>query len=201
MGHNDIQQGIISNVGEEDDKIHDFLNQNLTKLVILDEKTPLPIENYYSSKTTLGKDRIAAAAGGNYLFPGKNVLIIDAGTALTYEFVNSKGQYLGGGISPGLRMRFSSLHENTKRLPLVEPKEKFSFPANTTKSAIVSGVQTGIIYEIDGIINEFIEQFKPLKIVLTGGDSNFFERKLKNSIFVDSNLVLKGLNQILEFNV
>ncbi len=198
--HNHIHQGIISNVGQEDDKILSFLKRNLTKLLILDEKTPLPIENLYKTKSTLGKDRIAAAVGGYSLFPGTHVLIIDAGTALTYEFVTSGGQYLGGGISPGLKMRFRSLHENTKRLPLVEPKEKFSLPANKTKNAIISGVQYGIIHEIDGIINEFREQFNPLKIVLTGGDSIFFEKKLKNSIFVDSNLVLKGLNQILEFN-
>ncbi len=199
--YNEIQQGIISNVGKEDHKIHGFLNEKLKKLVILDEKTPLPVENLYKSRSTLGKDRIAAAVGGYYLFPGMNVLIIDAGTALTYEFVNSSGQYLGGGISPGLKMRFRSLHENTIRLPLVEPKEKFSFPANTTENAIVSGVQSGIIHEINGIINEFTIQFSPLKIVLTGGDSIFFETKLKNSIFVDSNLVLSGLYYILEFNV
>lgn len=199
--YNEIQQGIISNVGKEDHKIAGFLNEKLKKLVILDEKIPLPVENLYKSRSTLGKDRIAAAVGGYYLFPGMNVLIIDAGTALTYEFVNSSGQYLGGGISPGLKMRFRSLHENTIRLPLVEPKEKFSFPANTTENAIVSGVQSGIIHEINGIINEFTIQFSPLKIVLTGGDSIFFETKLKNSIFVDSNLVLSGLYYILEFNV
>lgn len=199
--YNEIQQGIISNVGKEDHKIAGFLNEKLKKLVILDEKTPLPVENLYKSRSTLGKDRIAAAVGGYYLFPGMNVLIIDAGTALTYEFVNSSGQYLGGGISPGLKMRFRSLHENTIRLPLVEPKEKFSFPANTTENAIVSGVQSGIIHEINGIINEFTIQFSLLKIVLTGGDSIFFETKLKNSIFVDSNLVLSGLYYILEFNV
>lgn len=198
--HNHIQQGIISNVGSEDDKILSFLKLNLTKLLVLDEKTLLPVKNLYKTKSTLGKDRIAAAVGGYSLFPGNHVLIIDAGTALTYEFVTSGGQYLGGGISPGLKMRFTSLHENTERLPLVEPKEKFPLPANTTESAIISGVQSGIIYEIDGIINEFREQFNPLKIVLTGGDSIFFEKKLKNSIFVDSNIVLKGLNQILEFN-
>ena len=198
--HNNIKQGIISNVGPEDDKIMSFLKRNLTKLLILDATTALPVKNLYKTKNTLGKDRIAAAVGGYSLFPGTHVLIIDAGTALTYELVTSGGQYLGGGISPGLKMRFSSLHENTERLPLVESREKFQLPANTTKSAIISGVQSGIIYEIDGIINEFREQFNPLKIVLTGGDSIFFEKKLKNSIFVDSNLVLKGLNQILEFN-
>ncbi len=198
--HHHIRQGIVSNVRQEDDKIYSFLKQNLTKLLILDEKTPLPVENLYKTKSTLGKDRIAAAVGGYSLFPGVNVLIIDAGTALTYEFVTSGGQYIGGGISPGLKMRFRSLHENTKKLPLTEPKEKFQLPANTTKSAIISGVQSGIIYEIDGIINEFREQFNSLRIVLTGGDSIFFEKKLKNSIFVDSNIVLKGLNQILIFN-
>jgi len=197
---NHVHQGIVSNVGQKDDKIFSFLKRNFIKLLILDEKTPLPIENLYKTKSTLGKDRIAAAVGGYSLFPGTHVLIIDAGTALTYEFVSSGRQYLGGGISPGLKMRFMSLHENTERLPLVKSKEKFILPANTTKSAIISGVQSGIIHEIDGIINEFREQFNPLKIVLTGGDCIFFEKNLKNSIFVDSNLVLKGLNQILEFN-
>ncbi len=196
-----IKHGIVSLVGKDDEDIIKFLSEKLDILISLDNNTPLPIKNLYKTKSTLGNDRLAAAVGAYLLFPGYNVLVIDAGTAITYEYINSHGHYLGGGISPGLNLRYRSLNDHTARLPLLQASDKFKLPANNTREAIVSGIQTGIIKEIDGIINDFKAQFKVHKVVLSGGDAIFFETKLKNSIFVDSNLVLKGLNRILEFNV
>ncbi len=195
-----IVKGIISITGKSNRDIINTLSKKLKLFIILDEYTPLPIENLYSTKDTLGKDRLAAAVAANYIYPERNILVIDAGTALTYEVINKKAQYLGGGISPGLAMRFKALNAFTDKLPLLYPAEKFTFPASTTTEAIQGGVQNGIIKEIESIINDCKKQYSDLKVVFTGGDAVFFDKKLKNSIFVDSNLVLKGLNRILEFN-
>ena len=198
--HAGIENGIISITGKSDPDLLNFISKQLGVFIILDENTSLPIENLYQTKETLGKDRIAAAVGANHLFPETNLLVIDAGTALTYEFINAKAQYLGGCISPGLIMRFKALNAFTDKLPLLAPSEDFNIPATNTTEAIQSGIQSGIIKEIEGTIIEYKEQYSDLKVVLTGGDILFFEKKLKSSIFVDSNLVLKGLNRILEFN-
>lgn len=195
-----LDKGIVSITGKSDPEVLSFISNNLDLFLILDEHTPLPIENLYETKDTLGKDRIAAAVAANHLFPANNLLVIDAGTALTYEFINNKAQYLGGCISPGLSMRFKALNTFTNRLPLVAASEQYNVPASTTHDAIQCGVQSGIIKEIEGTIKEFEGQYSDLKIVFTGGDVVFFEKKVKSSIFVDSNLVLRGLNRILEFN-
>ena len=195
-----IENGIISLVGNPDKNTTSFLHSKLKKLLLLDENTLLPIDNLYKTKKTLGKDRLAAVIGANYLFPINDILVIDAGTAITYDFINSAGQYPGGSISPGLYMRYKALHKFTSKLPLLAPSEHYSLPAKTTEDSIIAGVQSGMINEIKGIINEYKEQYPELKIVLTGGDAIFFEKILKNSIFVDLNLVLKGLNRILAHN-
>ena len=195
-----LEKGIISITGKSNRDLISTVSKKLKLFIILDEYTPLPIENLYSTKDTLGKDRLAAAVAANYIYPERNILVIDAGTALTYEVINKKAQYLGGGISPGLAMRFKALNAFTDKLPLLYPAEKFTFPASTTTEAIQGGVQNGIIKEIESIINDCKKQYSDLKVVFTGGDAVFFDKKLKNSIFVDSNLVLKGLNRILEFN-
>ncbi len=195
-----IKDGIISMVGSSDKRTNDLLQSKLKKIILLDESTVLPIDNLYKTKKTLGKDRLAAVVGANYLFPKNNILVIDAGTAITFDFVDSDGKYRGGSISPGLHMRYKALHEFTSNLPLLAPREYYSSPAVTTEDSIIAGVQSGMVNEIMGIINEYQEQYPELKIVLTGGDAIFFERILKNSIFVDLNLVLKGLNRILAYN-
>lgn len=195
-----IGKGIISITGKPDQDIISILSEKLKPFIILDEYTPLPIENLYSTKETLGKDRLAAAVAANYIYSGSNILVIDAGTALTYELINNKAQYLGGSISPGLIMRFKALNAFTDKLPMLTQTENYTFPATTTADAIQCGVQTGIIKEIESIINDCKKQYSDLKVVFTGGDAVFFDKILKSSIFVDSNLVLKGLNRILEFN-
>lgn len=195
-----LEKGIISITGKSNQDLISTLSKKLKLFIILDEYTSLPIENLYRTKETLGKDRLAAAVAANYIYPECNILVIDAGTALTYELINNKAQYLGGSISPGLAMRFKALNAFTDKLPLLSPAKKYTFPAITTAEAIQGGVQNGIIKEIDSIINDCKKQYSDLKVVFTGGDAVFFDKKLKSSIFVDSNLVLKGLNRILEFN-
>ena len=148
----------------------------------------------------MGKDRLAAAVTGNHFFPNQNVLIIIAGTCITYEFVNTKAEYLGGAISPGISIRFKALHTFTGKLPLVEKKIKASIIGNTTENSILSGVINGCFYEVKGITYEYTDKYKDLKIILSGGDMKYFDKILKNSIFAISNIVLIGLNIILDFN-
>jgi type III pantothenate kinase len=150
----------------------------------------------------LGSDRISAAVGGYYLYPNKNVLVIDAGTCIKYNFTNSNNQYLGGGISPGIEMRFKALQKFTDKLPLIEIDLNFnSLIGASTQSSILSGVLNGTISEIDGIINLYKLQFPDLICILTGGDSQYLANRLKNSIFTHQNLVLKGLNNILNYTI
>jgi type III pantothenate kinase len=197
----DLQYSILSTVKDIDKDIIPFLSENFDYFLYLDEYTSLPIENLYKTKKTLGKDRIAAAVGANNIFPDTNVLVIDAGSALTLDFVTSDNRFIGGNISPGLNMRYKALHHFTENLPLLSENNTFDYIGNSTESAIISGVQQGIIFEIDGYINYLKLKYPDLKVILTGGDSNFFEKKLKNTIFVNSNLTLIGLNRILEYNV
>ncbi len=195
-----IKKAIIANVGDENIKLINQLKELKIPIVILNSKTPIPVKNLYSTPETLGVDRLAAIIGAYSLFKNENLLIIDAGTALTIDFINKKAEYLGGNISPGIEMRFKALNTFTKKLPLVSKNDDFNFIGNSTESAIISGVQQGIINEIDGYINNFNKEYKNLKIILTGGDSFFFEKNIKNIIFANSELVLIGLNYILQYN-
>ena len=149
----------------------------------------------------LGKDRLAAAVGANYLQPGKDLLVIDAGTAITYELIDASGSYLGGNISPGMTTRFRALNLFTEKLPLVVEQEYIPLVGTDTETAIQAGVVNGIVCEMDGYIEMLRLKYPNLLVFLTGGHSFYFERRLKNSIFADINLVLTGLNRILEYNV
>jgi type III pantothenate kinase len=173
-----------------------------TDVLVFTSETPVPIINAYKSAHTLGSDRLAGAVGGNFLFPGKNVLVIDAGTCIKYNFVNSNNEYIGGAISPGLQMRFKAMHTFTSRLPLLEVDEKYDELIGTNSAeSILSGAQIGAIAEVDGCIALYKEQYPDINVIITGGDVNFFEKRLKNSIFADQNLILKGLNEILDYNI
>ena len=166
----------------------------------LDNLTPVPFENKYASPETLGKDRIALVASAVYSFPGKNVLIIDAGTCITYDLKTEEEVYLGGAISPGLNMRFKSLHKFTANLPLISPKPEAELIGNTTQTSILSGIINGIKMELKGTVESYRSQFEDLTVIFTGGDSQILSIPLKNSIFANSNFLLEGLNSILEFN-
>ncbi|MDR2679634.1 MAG: type III pantothenate kinase [Tannerella sp.] len=194
------EQGIISSVVDRDEALVNYLKEHLNNLLWLDEHTPIPIRSEYETKETLGKDRIAAATGANYLQPGRNLLVIDAGTAITYEVIESSGIYKGGNISPGLTTRFRALNTFTRRLPLVKEKSEVPFIGTSTESAILAGVINGIVYEMDGFIDALKAKYGDIFVFLTGGHSFYFERRLKNHIFADANLVLVGLNRILEYN-
>jgi len=168
-----------------------ILYHELTHLV------PLPIKIGYETPETLGKDRIAAAAGAADLFPGRNIVAIDAGTALTIDLITDKGFFAGGNISPGLRMRFSALHQQTFSLPEIEPSEEVPLIGKNTREAILAGVVNGLIYEIDNSINSLKNKYNDLQVIMTGGDAPYLSGRLKNTIFVEENLVLNGLNAIL----
>ncbi|MBN2772794.1 MAG: type III pantothenate kinase, partial [Prolixibacteraceae bacterium] len=195
-----LDQAIISAVKKYPEEIKALLKRNFDIFIELDYKTPLPIQNNYKSRETLGNDRIATAVGANFLYPDSNLLIIDAGSAITFDFISEKGVFLGGNISPGINMRFNALNNFTGNLPLVGLEDTDILFGNTTETAIRAGVQNGIIYEVDNTISLFKEFYKNLKVIITGGDANFFDKKLKNSFFVNFNLTGIGLNRILEYN-
>jgi type III pantothenate kinase len=196
-----LDKGIMSSVADVDKVLIDSLNDRLPYFIFLDENVRLPITIQYQRPETLGKDRIAAAVGANYLRPGTDVLVIDAGTAITYEIVEASGVYNGGNISPGMKMRFRALNQFTKKLPFVEEQDLVPVWGGSTETAILAGVVNGIVYEMDGYIDEMKEKHPDIFVFLTGGHSCYFERRLKNAIFADINLVLIGLNRILEYNV
>ncbi|MBC5994184.1 type III pantothenate kinase [Pontibacter cellulosilyticus] len=171
-------------------------------VIELSAQTALPVFNKYKTPQTLGADRIAAAVGANYLFPGHNCLVFDAGTCITHDFIDKDGNYLGGGISPGLSMKFKALHTFTKRLPLVERTQNdYPLTGQTTQESILSGVLAGSVAELNGFMQAYSEKAKDLTVILCGGDAGFFESKLKGRIFVIPELVLIGLHRILAHNV
>lgn len=194
-----INNAIISSVGKlskpDVEVIGSYFN-----LMNLDADTKLPFKNLYETPRTLGVDRMALVCASFNLYPDQNVLIIDAGTCITYDFINANNEYLGGAISPGLKMRYNSLHNLTANLPLLEAKFPDSIIGVSTETAMHSGVVHGVLKEIDGIIDEYKEKYSNLTIILTGGDTNFLSKQLKSSIFATSNFLLEGLNFILKFN-
>ncbi|MBJ2173934.1 type III pantothenate kinase [Aureibaculum sp. A20] len=170
------------------------------KFVQLDHKTSVPFKNIYNTPMTLGVDRIALASAAVHKYPKQNVLVIDSGTCITYDFINSKIEYLGGAISPGINLRYKSLNQFTANLPLLE-QASYKLIGTDTNSSIHSGVLNGFIQEINGIIKQYNSEFSNLTVVLTGGDTNFLAKKLKSSIFANPNFLLEGLNSILIYNL
>jgi type III pantothenate kinase len=194
-----IDGTIMSSVVKTDPVLIGYLRKRIKKFILLDERTPLPIRNLYRTPCTLGKDRLAVCVGANYLLPDRNLLVIDAGTAITYDVVNVSNQYVGGNISPGMEMRKKALHTFTQKLPLIEIKESVPTLGSTTDEALLAGIVNGILFEIEGYISSISAVYPELSIFLTGGDANYFERKLKSSIFANRNLLLIGLNRILNY--
>lgn len=195
-----INSAIISSVRNSSALIINTLKNEFEFVVELEHNTPLPIKNCYETPETLGKDRIAAAVGANFLYPQQNLLVIDAGTAITYDFVNSKNQYVGGFITPGLNMRFKALHYFTEKLPLLHTSTPDHFVGNNTSNSIIGGIQYGLEGETERIIKYHSDSATDLLIILTGGDKNYFEKILKNYKFAALEIILLGLNTILEFN-
>lgn len=196
----DVKHGIISSVGATE-QYESILENSTIKWLRFSTETPTPLRNKYHSPKTLGLDRLAAGVGASVLFPNQNSLIIDAGTAITYEYISAEGEYLGGNISPGLHMRYKSLHTFTEKLPLLEPGAPLMDYGLDTASAIRLGVENGILYEINGTIDDFRSRIDKGAVLITGGDALFFEKKLKSRIFAQPNLVLIGLNNILIYTI
>lgn len=195
-----FKAAILSSVIHHPVEMENILNQT-GGLVILTDKTPLPVKNLYLTPETLGNDRIAAAAGAHALFPGRNVLSIDAGTCITFDFLTDKNEYLGGGISPGIRMRLQAMNTFTGKLPLIEPEDFRQLIGRSTKESLLSGTITGITEELRGVIARYRHEFEEVVVVITGGDAEFLHNNLKIDIFAVPDLVLLGLNEILDENV
>jgi type III pantothenate kinase len=180
---------ILISQSETDDK----------EISILDYNFKFPFTNNYKTLKTIGLDRLVLVTAAFDKFPNKNVLVIDAGTCITYDYIGSNKIYQGGAISPGLRMSSISLNKQTKNLPLLDPKLPDTIIGNSTKNSIHSGVVFGIINEIEGVINQYNKEFVDLTVVFTGGDANFLCKQFKISIFANSNFLLEGLNFLLEY--
>ncbi|MFG6686248.1 type III pantothenate kinase [Mariniflexile sp. HNIBRBA6329] len=196
---NAIKRAIISSVGRLKETDVEIIGAYFD-LLILSANLKLPYKSLYKTPKTLGVDRIALVSASVNQFPNNNVLIIDAGTCITYDFITEDNHYLGGAISPGLRMRYKSLNNLTANLPLLDTALPNSIVGNSTEASIHSGVVYGVLKEIDGIIEDYKLKYTDLTVILTGGDSNFLSKQLKSSIFATSNFLLEGLNFILQFN-
>jgi len=194
-----IEKCIVSSVGHLEDSTIKRLEKHYPVL-ILNSSLTLPFKNLYTTPNTLGVDRMALVAASVQHYPDTNVLIIDAGTCVTYDFITRDNNYLGGAISPGVRLRYKTLHNLTANLPLLDTEMPKNLVGDSTASAIHSGVMNGILKEIDGVIDDYQEKYTDLTVILTGGDANFLSKQLKNSIFANSNFLLEGLNFILEYN-
>ena len=193
-----ITNTILSSVKDSSKEQLSIINN--FNAIELNDNVKYPVKINYNNTNDLGKDRLAAIIGAINLYNYENILILDIGTCLTIDFINNN-KYLGGRISPGLEMRYKALNKFTAKLPLCEKNFKNLKYGNSTLTSIQSGVQTGMIDEIDTLITEFKQENKNNVVIGTGGDCFFFEKELKNSIFADQFLVLRGLNEILDFNV
>lgn len=198
-----VRHAILSSVRhlEDQDWTHLFVTGTV---VILSAKTPVPIINNYATPLTLGVDRLAAVVGASSLYRQQDCLVIDAGTCITYDFVDRNAAYHGGSIAPGLAMKYKALHTFTGKLPLVEQNEQnvlVPLIGRNTIECLRSGVLNGTLAEVAGLIAEYKQKSPDLINVLCGGDASFFEKSLKARIFVEPNLVLIGLNVILNYNV
>ncbi|MFC5283615.1 type III pantothenate kinase [Pedobacter alpinus] len=195
-----IVSSVKKELGFNEDEIKKKVNY-----ILFNGETLIPIKNKYETPKSLGLDRLAGVIGANFLYPNQNILVIDAGTCITYDTLNNNAEYFGGSISPGLNMRFNAMHHFTSKLPLVnfEGSFKKSFGGNT-EDAMSSGVINGTFYEAEGFIKQYLIAKPDAKIILCGGDSAFFDSKFKNSIFAhlilhEPNLVLIGLNTVVNY--
>ena len=195
----EIKRAIIASSGRlKKEQLSRLLNSYV--VLELTSQTNVPFNNQYGTPKTLGTDRIALASSAVLNFTNRNALIIDAGTCITYDFIDKNSIYYGGAISPGIRMRYQALHDQTAKLPLVDTKMPDTIVGDTTASSIHSGVIYGVLKEIDGVIEEYTRKHPDLTVILTGGDAKLLSNKLKNSIFANSDFLLEGLNFILDYN-
>ncbi len=204
-----ITDSIVSSVVNIDPAVVNVLHRQSKHFILFDHTTPVPIINGYDTPHTLGQDRLAAAVGANALCPNENLLIIDAGSAITYDYVSSEGRYEGGNIAPGIRMRATVLRQMTKKLPLVERDENELLPlfGKNTCDAIAAGVIRGVAYEVKGYMRTLGERVEHFQTYLTGGNAAYILNNVRSTqnqhydIHFEKNLVLIGLNTILGYNM
>jgi len=190
---------VVASVGNVNKK--DFFEYNSRlKVMFISHDSKFPFTNSYSTPKTLGIDRMVLAAGAVQLYPYQNRLVIDAGTCITYDFIDSNNVYHGGAISPGIRLRYDSLHNYTAKLPLLTMESPEALIGNSTMQSIHSGVINGVAFEIDGFISSVLDKNDNFIIILTGGDAEFLAKRLKNTIFANPNFLLESLNQTFQYN-
>lgn len=192
-------KSLVSSVIDHNPEVEAILSQS-TKFHKLNHLSKLPITTPVGRPETIGADRLGLVVAAVDLFPERNNLVIGLGSAITYNFINKYHEFLGGGISPGMEMRFKSLHHFTALLPLVEKDWNFPVVGYDTRTNILSGVILGMAKEIDGTIDAYAEKYGNFNVLLTGGDAPYFVYHLKNKIFADPNLIYKGLYAISEVN-
>jgi type III pantothenate kinase len=199
------QRIMVSSVSYSEEQLKDEFSKITTDIYLLKSTTPVPLIKLYDTPETLGADRVAAAIGGKVLYPRNNCLVIDMGTCITYDLVDSEDNFHGGIISPGVRMRFKAMNTFTKRLPLLEPDGiPDGIPeliGKNTKHAMQSGVMNGLLAEINGLIEAYDKVLTNINVIFCGGDASYFANRIKYPNFVVPELVLIGLNRILEYNV
>ena len=194
------KKAVLSSVSLLDEKDIIWL-KNQIEIIEINSNSVFPFINHYTTPNTLGIDRMVLAAGAVIEYPNQNILIIDAGTCVTYDFITNKKEYLGGAISPGLNMRYKALNDYTAKLPLLENNTPDNFIGNSTSQSIHSGVVNGLCYEIKGFISEFSVKNEQFIIILTGGDAIFLANRLKSTIFADENFLLKSLHQLYTYSL
>ncbi|MCL2562345.1 MAG: type III pantothenate kinase [Rikenellaceae bacterium] len=195
-----IDKVILASVRRDIAEVEEAVKKRVKRYTRFDGTKKVPIKNLYATPETLGPDRLAAAVGANAIYPDSNVMIVDFGTAITIDLVTQRGEFLGGNISPGVDVRFQSLHERTANLPLCEDTGRTVLLGTTSEEAICSGVLNGVLYEIEGYVMRLESEYEELRIIFTGGDGKYFAERLKNTIFVTYDLVVHGLNRIMEHN-
>ncbi|GIJ94776.1 type III pantothenate kinase [Capnocytophaga stomatis] len=196
-----IKSCIVASVVEKVEERFFFLKEKIKSVLFVNSQTPMPFINKYATPNTLGIDRLALMAGAVSLHPNQNVLVIDAGTCITFDIMTAEGEYLGGAIAPGIAMRLKAMHEFTSKLPLI-PEQEFdieNFIGNSTESCMLSGVYHNVVREIEGVIAQYEEKFESLTTILTGGNHLYLVKNIKNCIFASSFFLLEGLNAILEW--
>lgn len=197
--HENISDLWVSAVSDIEKGVFSELPQGI-KVHFISHLDTFPFRNLYATPTTLGLDRMVLAGGAVLKYPNTNRLIIDAGTCITYDIVDVANNYLGGAISPGFRLRYQSLHQYTSKLPLLTLDMPENYIGNSTNQSIHSGVINGVLNEIEGYISMFEKDYENFTIILTGGDADFLAKRLKSTIFANSNFLLEGLNQLYQFN-
>jgi type III pantothenate kinase len=191
---------VVSSVSDLEKKTFLVFEKEI-KVHFVSHNDVFPFVNDYATPQTLGIDRMVLSAGATLQFPNQNRLVIDAGTCVTYDFIDESNHYRGGAITPGLQMRYKALHDYTAKLPMLELETPNHYIGQSTSESIHSGVVNGLVYEMDGFIDEYKAKYPNFIIILTGGDTVFLAKRLKNTIFANSNFLIESLNQTFQYKI